>query len=82
MKRVKVLLFATLRDYVGERSLEIELPEEATVASLEEMLIARYPSLERLRGMILVAVNHHYAAPNQVIPADAEVALFPPVSGG
>jgi molybdopterin synthase catalytic subunit len=82
MKRVKILFFATLRDYVGTRFLELDLPAETTVAALEDLLITRYPRLEKVRNSMLVAVNHQYAAADQVIPENAEVAFFPPVSGG
>ncbi len=82
MNRVKVLLFATLRDYVGTRALELDLPPGATVAALEDLLIARYPRLEKVRGSMMAAINRQYAADDQVIPDNAEIAFFPPVSGG
>jgi len=31
---------------------------------------------------ILVAVNHEFAFPDQIISPHDEIALFPPVSGG
>ncbi len=31
---------------------------------------------------MMAAVNHEYAAEEQVIPPGAEIAFFPPVSGG
>ncbi|MCS7010651.1 MAG: molybdopterin converting factor subunit 1 [Anaerolineales bacterium] len=82
MNRVRVLFFATLRDDVGQRSLELNLPQNTTLAELEDLLIGRYPRLERMRGLMLAAVNRQYAAPDQVLPKNAEVAFFPPVSGG
>jgi molybdopterin converting factor subunit 1 len=82
MNRVKILLFATLRDYVGARSLELDLPPGATIAALEDLLIARYPRLGKVRGSMMAAINRQYAAADQVIPEKAEIAFFPPVSGG
>lgn len=82
MNRVKILLFATLRDRVGARSLELDLPPGTTIAGLEGLLVSRYPRLENVRGSMVAAVNHEYAAGDQVIPAGAEIAFFPPVSGG
>jgi molybdopterin converting factor small subunit len=38
--------------------------------------------LSPARNSMLVAVNREYAGDDQIIPAGAEVALFPPVSGG
>ncbi len=82
MKRVKVLLFATLRDYVGAASVEVEIPPQATIRDLEEHLIATYPRLGIVRNSMMAAVNHEFVADEQIIPDGAEVAFFPPVSGG
>jgi molybdopterin converting factor subunit 1 len=80
--RVKILFFATLRDYVGDKTLELEIPEGITVANLKESLLTRYPKMIPAQSSIMVAINREFAADEQVIPLDAEVALFPPVSGG
>lgn len=82
MKKVKVLLFATLRDYVGAPSVEVEIPSQATVRDLEEHLIAVYPRLGVVRNSMMAAINREFAPDDQVIPESAEVAFFPPVSGG
>jgi molybdopterin converting factor subunit 1 len=82
MNHIKVLLFATLRDYVGARSVDIDLPDGTTIAGLEEILVARYPRLEKVRGSMMSAIDRVYAADEQIIPENAEIALFPPVSGG
>ncbi len=42
----------------------------------------RYPDLGPLLNHALVAVNQVYAFDEDTIPAQAEIALFPPVSGG
>ena len=44
--------------------------------------VAQQPSLESSMKSILVAVNHEFAFPDQVISPHDEIALFPPVSGG
>lgn len=80
--RVKILFFATLRDYVGEKTLELEIPEGTTVANLRESLLTRYPKMIPAQNSIMVAINREFSADEQVIPLEAEVALFPPVSGG
>jgi molybdopterin converting factor subunit 1 len=82
MHRVKILLFATLRDYVGSRSVELEIPLGTTVAGLTDLLVAKYPRLEIVRDSMLTAINREYAANEQVVPDNAEIAIFPPVSGG
>jgi molybdopterin converting factor small subunit len=34
------------------------------------------------QNSIMAAINFEYAADDQAIPSNAEIALFPPVSGG
>ena len=82
MMKVKLLFFATLRDIIGTKSLDVEIPARATVAELKSQLVKAYPGLSKVRDAMRVAVNHEYAADESVIPAEAEIAIFPPVSGG
>jgi molybdopterin converting factor subunit 1 len=80
--RIKILFFATLRDYVGAKTIELEVPSGTTVARLKESLVKRFPKMMPAQNSIMAAINREYAADEQVIPLDAEIALFPPVSGG
>ncbi len=83
MERVKILLFATLRDRAGGRKfVEIDLPEGATVGSLKQRLAGEFPGLKESMQTVLVAVDHEYAADEAKVQPGAEVAMFPPVSGG
>ena len=82
MQKVKVLFFATLRDYVGTKSLELEIPTGITIGGLTKILVETYPRLEKVKESMMAAINREYAADEQVIPLEAEIAFFPPVSGG
>jgi molybdopterin synthase catalytic subunit len=82
MIKIEVLFFSTFRDRVGTNRIEIEIDEGSTVADFKHILGARYPSLEESLEFILVAVNKNYVFDEEVIPDKAEVAVFPPVSGG
>jgi molybdopterin converting factor subunit 1 len=82
MIKIRTLLFANLRDLMGTRSLELEIPAGTTVAGLKERLTADHPALRGLIGHVLVSLDHEFAENDTVLPASAEVALFPPVSGG
>lgn len=82
MHKVKILFFATLRDYVGTKSFELEIPAGLTIGGLTMMLAETYPRLGKIKDSMMAAINHEYAAEEQVIPQDAEIAFFPPVSGG
>jgi len=82
MNEVTIYFFATLRDYVGAKSLQMQLPGEATIGDLKKILIASHPRLSPARDSIMAAINREYAGDEQVIPLHAEIAFFPPVSGG
>jgi molybdopterin synthase catalytic subunit len=82
MNTVTVLFFATLKDKAGTASAQLELADSATVAELKQELIKHYPALPTAASAMVVAVNKEYAFDNEVVPAGAEIALFPPVSGG
>ena len=80
---VRVRLFAVARQRVGQEELQIEVPAAApTVADLRAALRERYPSLADVLPHVKVAVNSDYATDAAPLPAAAEVALIPPVSGG
>jgi MoaE-MoaD fusion protein len=80
---VTVRLFAILRERAGRDSVEIELPEDATVADAFECLTAA-PGLGELvaRLPLRMAVNREYADEGTAIAPGDELALIPPISGG
>lgn len=82
MNRVTLLFFATLRDRAGTRSVELEIPDDLTVQGLKEKLASEYPKLKDSMSSVLVTINREYAFDEAVIPPNAELAMFPPVSGG
>ena len=79
---VQIKLFAAARDLAGRDAIELSLPAGATVAVLRRELVARVPELAGLAPHVMFAINQEYAADATTIPADAEVACIPPVSGG
>jgi molybdopterin synthase catalytic subunit len=80
---VTVRLFAILRERAGRDSVEIELPEGATVGDAFECLAAA-PGLGELveRLPLRMAVNREYASAGTAIAPGDELALIPPISGG
>lgn len=80
--QVIVLFFATLKEKVGLRKVDLELPPDAKVADLKNLLQNRYPQLAGSLESVVVSINHEFAFEEDPVPAGAEVALFPPVSGG
>jgi len=82
MHKVKIMFFATLRTRAERRSMELELENELTVAGLKEILVTQIPALEASLPSTLISINREYAFDEEIIPKGAEIALFPPVSGG
>ncbi len=82
MNRIKLLFFATLRDRAGTKSMELEVPADLTVQGLKERISDEYPNLKESMSSVLITINREYAFDEAVIPQNAELAMFPPVSGG
>lgn len=82
MNRIRVLLFATMRQAAGVKAMELEIPEGLTVQGLLDILERDHPALSAHLKTVLVAINREFAFADAIIPADSEVGLFPPVSGG
>jgi molybdopterin converting factor subunit 1 len=82
MNRVKLLFFATLRDRAGTKSVEVDLPVDLTVRELRAKISNEYPNLKEAMSSVLITINREYAFDDAIIPPNAELAMFPPVSGG
>jgi molybdopterin converting factor subunit 1 len=82
MNRVKLLFFATLRDRAGARSMELDIPPDLTVQGLKDKIASDYPNLKESMSSVLITINREYAFDDAIIPLNAELAMFPPVSGG
>lgn len=80
--KVKLLFFASCRDIVGVRDLELEVDEDIIIADLKEQLIALYPRLRAIKKVLSVAVNAQYVHDSYEISSGDEIAFIPPVSGG
>ena len=79
---VTVLFFAYLKDLVPGGKITIDLLPGSRVENLIHSLEEQYPELENKLKNAIKAVNHEFAAEDTIIPDHAEVAFFPPVSGG
>ena len=81
-----LLYFAWVRERIGLSEEIVTAPAEVRdVASLLAWLITRGPgyaaALDKPEA-IRVAVNQVHARPGDLVGANDEVALFPPVTGG
>ena len=79
---VRLKLFAVARQLAGSDTLELEVADQAIIADVRRALAERVPALAPLAGHLLFSINQEYAPETMVVPAGAEVACIPPVSGG
>jgi molybdopterin converting factor small subunit len=83
-------VFSHLRLALGVRSLELDLPEGATVATAIERVRAMVASdlesvivdVERGGYRLAAMVNGRHAAPGVCLQPGDELVLLPPISGG
>ncbi len=93
--QVTVRLGAALRTYAdGDAELDVDLPDDADVGDVLDVLAARYPAVERrirdemglLRPHVNVFVDGDPVARRTGVTAalhdDADVLILPAVSGG
>jgi sulfur-carrier protein len=91
---MQVRVFATLRDVLGTKQIDVPLDGPATVGAVLENLVQRYPALGRklwnqdgnLTGSITVMVNgravQYLSGLDTQIGPDDNLTLFPPIGGG
>ena len=82
MSELRILFFALLKERLGKPEITLLVEDGLTVGKLKARLEAAYPTLRPWLKVALISVNRQYASDEDAIPADAEVAVFPPVSGG
>ena len=79
---VSVRLFARARELAGVDVVQVSVPQLVTIGELRAALARQHPQLTPISGALLFAVNATYAGDADPVPRDAELACFPPVSGG
>jgi molybdopterin converting factor subunit 1 len=80
--QARVLFFATLRDKAGVSAAMLEFPNGAHVSDIKNLVLQQYPALKQSMETVIVALNHEFAFDDDEVPDQAEIAFFPPVSGG
>ncbi|KPN29305.1 ubiquitin-like small archaeal modifier protein 1 [Halolamina pelagica] len=83
-------LFADLAEAAGDRTVAVDVDDDASVGDALEALLAAKPALRDraltedgdLRGDVNLLKNGENVDPDDGVDAGDELALFPPVSGG
>jgi molybdopterin synthase sulfur carrier subunit len=84
--KLTILYFASLREALGLDREVVEIPPQVkTVGDLRDWLRARGGGWEHALAegrSVRAAMAQRMAAPDTELMPDAEVAFFPPVTGG
>ena len=80
---LKIILFSVLRDVVGEKDIEIEIPaDDCNIDELLHFLYDKWKELSKWDSVMRVAVNHDYVDRGFKLKHGHVVALMPPMQGG
>jgi molybdopterin converting factor subunit 1 len=80
--RIRVKLFAALREAAGLSVVDLELPAGATAEDAWRRLLEGHPVLGPRRASLAAAVNRRYAPFDMPLADGDELVFIPPVSGG
>lgn len=80
--KVRLLLFAVLRDIIGSSETEIEIAAGTRVFEVWNDLRSCHQELSAYVNPPMTAVNETYVDPATELHDGDELAFVPPVSGG
>jgi MoaD family protein len=79
---VRVQFYAQLRELVGIREFEIEVPQGATVRELLQKIYTQKPALRPYDKTILIGAGLEFVDRSYTLNPGEEIAIMPPVQGG
>lgn len=87
MPHITLGLYGACRDLHPEPTLQLVMPEGATVGDLRRCLPARFDTAQADRASALVAASAFATdlallRDSDPLPADGQLSILPPVSGG
>ena len=80
--QITVLYFAQIAELTQKRNEIWTISPPISVADWLTEIVAHYPALAPLKARLKVAINQYHVSHDALIHANAEVALFEPVTGG
>jgi len=80
--KVRVLFFAGLREALGSKGREVELPSDATLGDLLRQLEQELPIVAEYASRLVIARNEQRCTLETVLADGDEIAFLPPMSGG
>ncbi len=80
--KIKVLVFAHLREIIGADELTLEIVEGSRGEDVLQKLEESYPDVADHTNYLKLSMNGEYMKKEDTVVNGAEIAVFPPVSGG
>jgi molybdopterin converting factor subunit 1 len=80
--KIKLKMFAGLRDLSGVAETDLDLPDGATAQQAIEAAQKRFARIAELLPKAAVAINRVHVSRSTILRNEDELALLPPVSGG
>lgn len=78
---IEIIAFGIAKDILKAKSVQLQVAEKATIATVKDQLVSTYPDFQTLASLQL-AVNADYVEDSYELNENDEVVLIPPVSGG
>lgn len=83
---ITIKFFSLVREALGVQQIKVQLPRQGmTVLAVKEQLVAMHGEHWRdvvFQPNVVHAVNHQVVDVNTIVEDGAELALFPPMTGG
>ena len=80
--KIKVILFAALREATGMDRYELDIPQGSTAEQAAIKLAESFPKIAPHLTSISFAVDNEFVPASFGLNSPCELALIPPVSGG
>jgi molybdopterin synthase catalytic subunit/molybdopterin converting factor small subunit len=80
--RLRLLLFASLREAVGKKEVLLEMGGECSLREVVARAEQELPEIAKYRGRLLVTLNEEHVSLDALVRDGDEIALLPPVGGG
>lgn len=82
MAKINLIFFAHLKEISGVHQIEVDLPDGANILDLKNRLLEVFPQFDKVLPTAIFAIDREFAFDEDPVADGAEVAIFPPVSGG
>lgn len=80
--KIRVLLFAGLRERLHREEISLEVSEDTKAAQVLGLVFSDPLEAAKISRSTLFAINQNYARPDAKLSDGDELALIPPIAGG